>query len=90
MSPDDSWEDTWNVLDEIIDERTRQIRKGFTIEHDNHHEPEDFGLFIRERLLRADLCQNDDVAREQYLQVAALAVACVETFDRFAERRAAR
>lgn len=82
MIVDGTWEDTWDVLGDVADERTRQISKGFTIEHDNHHEPEDFGLFIRERLLRADLSDDAAVVREQYLQVAALAVAYVESLDR--------
>lgn len=84
---DAGWDDTYDVLGEVSDERTRQIRKGFTLDHDDRHDPVDFGLFIRERLLRADLSDDDAIAREQYLQVAALAVACVETFDRFADRR---
>lgn len=74
--------DTMLVVGEVVAERERQVAKGFTPKHDDEHVPADMAMFIRERLLRADLTPEPANVREQFVQVAALAVATVEALDR--------
>ena len=73
------------VLDEVYDERQRQIGKGYTKEHDDRHSVMDFCGFIRRFTNKAHnsaVDTNSVFAREKLIEVAALAVAAVESIDR--------
>lgn len=77
--------DTEKVLNDVREERMEQIRRGFTPDHDTAHDPWDFGNLISgyTRLAIAAADQGDRAAtRERFVQVAALAVAAIETLDR--------
>ncbi len=71
------------IIQDILEERTRQDKKWGGPEHDDQHNIIDWSNIIKiwNRKVR-----NDDVsleeARRRFIQVAALAVAAVEVLDR--------
>ncbi len=73
--------DVEHLFLEIVAERNRQDQQWGGPEHDDKHRPWDFFNYIRSR------CQNfvaDPVEqhRKQLIQIAALAVAAIESIDR--------
>lgn len=77
--------DTENVLNEVRQERMEQIRKGWTPDHDDAHDPWDFENLISGYMTKAIAAADEgdrSAVRERFVQVAALAVAAVEALDR--------
>jgi hypothetical protein len=86
------------VYDDIHDERMRQNKQWGGPNHDDGHVPEDWLQFIEHQLDRAcDIVdinyypkhEEDAVAgafRKRMVKIAALAVACVESHDRYTKR----
>ncbi len=72
--------DDIEVFDLIRDERARQDAKWGGPEHDDTHEPEDWADFIGARVVRIQLRMGND--RQNLVQIAALAVAAIESLDR--------
>ena len=76
---------------EVIAERARQDAKWGGPDHDDQHGLEDFCGFINQRT--ADLARGFETtehARKRMIQIAALAVAAVESMDRKNQARAGR
>jgi hypothetical protein len=74
-----------SLLAEVSAERVRQDEKWGGAEHDDHHSTADFASFIDNYLSKARAASengNDAEARKRFIQVAALAVAGVESLDR--------
>lgn len=69
-----------DIAREIFDERARQIAKGYTPEHDDEHRVYDFARFINMRTW--NIQKNGHEPRPLLIQIAALAVAAVESLDR--------
>lgn len=73
---------------EIIAERARQDARWGGPEHDDQHGLEDFVGFINARTSElARGFESAEVARKRMIQIAALAVAAVESMDRKTENR---
>ena len=68
--------DVEDVLEQVVLEREKQVEKGYTTEHDDKHILRDFAQFINRRVMRKNLTRQD------FIEVAALAVAAVEKIDR--------
>jgi hypothetical protein len=70
------------VLSDVEDERLRQNDR-WGVVHDDRHTWEDWRSYMTEYLLKADYAQsNSPELRKRLGQVAAIAVAAVESFDR--------
>ena len=63
------------VIEEVVTERARQDAKWGGPAHDDQHTPAEFAGFIRDRL-------GYSPTRKDFVQIAALAVAAVESMDR--------
>lgn len=74
-----------SIYNEIGDERDRQDRKWGGPQHDDQHSHYDFCNFIIERLVGDKFTHHP---RKTLVQVAALAVAAVESLDRQSDRHA--
>lgn len=74
------------VLCEVIEERERQDAEWGGPEHDDRHSPHDFARFVNGKTGRvygyADTEANAVEARRRFVQIAALAVAAIESIDR--------
>lgn len=68
------------VYDEVSSERDRQDRKWGGRKHDDTHEPEDWERYIMKRIPVES--KDDSAFRKRMIQIAALAVAAVQSFDR--------
>jgi hypothetical protein len=81
------------IIEEIVGERKAQDAKWGGPEHDDHHGPDDWIGFINDKLTKAeeaaevDETNPDAIFRRRMLQVAALALASIESLDRFTERQ---
>ena len=75
----------YDLLDEITQERLRQMNKGYTPELDDLKQPynwhEDITAYSGWARLMFDL-HSPDKARRRYIQIAALAMAAIESLDR--------
>jgi len=74
-----------NVLADVAIERLAQDKKWGGPKHDDEHGIEDFCSFANNKLWKAVMAshdENDEEARKRLIQVAALAVAAVESLDR--------
>jgi hypothetical protein len=74
-----------DILNEITNERARQDDKWGGAEHDDQHTTTEFCGFIQDYAAwarRMDQMNSPDKARRRLIQVAALAVAAVESIDR--------
>lgn len=72
------------ILEEVSEERARQIRKGYLASYDQGHHQNDWHRMIGDYTSWARQMANmgsPDNARKRYVQVAALAVAAVEALD---------
>jgi hypothetical protein len=79
------------ILHEIFQERQRQDEQWGGPEHDDQHIDDDWIALLRRRIDRADVDLNvngdHDSYRKRLIQVAALAVAATEAYDRQVERK---
>jgi len=74
-----------NVLVEISDERERQDKKWGGAGHDDQRHPQDFVQLIEDYAGWARVMagmNNPEKTRKRLIQVAALAVAAIESIDR--------
>jgi hypothetical protein len=71
------------VVVSIVEERERQDAKWGGPDHDDNHSPAEWGSFIREKLVQASKTTSADEYRRRMVQVAALAVAAIESHDRW-------
>lgn len=72
----------WGVYADIFAERMAQDRKWGGPKHDDAHDVSEWVVFIQEKLDRAEEADDDAGYRRRMVQVAALAVAAVESLDR--------
>lgn len=79
-----------SVYDEIREERARQDEKWGGPEHDDAHGQNDWVCFIDDKLCEADHTDDDADYRRRLIQIAALAVAAIESLDRHTAREASR
>ncbi|NYZ12861.1 hypothetical protein HL658_09880 [Azospirillum sp. RWY-5-1] len=70
------------VLNEVEEERRRQIAAGYDQANDDAHEADAMVDHIMQRLMRAARATTNAEHRRRLIQVAALAVAAVERWDR--------
>jgi hypothetical protein len=70
------------TLGEILDERLRQDSKWGGPSHDDHHTPDDWEQFIYDRIRRLP---SEKPFRHRMIEIAALAIAAVESYDRKAK-----
>ena len=73
-----------SAIDDVLAERVRQDRKGYTAEHDDEHDLIEFLDFIEPRLERArnPLDTAAPLRRKMLVEIAALAIAAIEMLDR--------
>lgn len=74
-----------NVYDDVVQEREYQDAKWGGPEHDDTHTSKEFLDFIDRKIRRANhewFIQQDKEVRKKLIQIAALAVAAVESIDR--------
>jgi hypothetical protein len=69
---------TLRVLFAVWRERRRQIKKGYTREHDDHHGYIDFRNYMHKRVDPPAGAPD----RQEFVEIAALAVAATEKMDR--------
>lgn len=74
------------VLDEVAAERVRQDAKWGGPAHDDTHTLFEWWGFIRRRMVGRAVPDGKALERRDMIQVAALAVACVESMDRKGDR----
>lgn len=79
-----------SVYDEIREERARQDEKWGGPEHDDEHSRDDWTCFIDDKTTDAENTENDADYRRRLIQIAALAVAAIESLDRHTAREASR
>lgn len=72
---------TKEVLEEVLNERKKQDHL-WGPEHDDKHSTAEFLNFIQEYSSRCEQESCDEEARKRLIQIAALAIAAVESFDR--------
>lgn len=76
---------TKQVLEEVLQERTRQNEIWGGSEHDDSHSVYEFLGFIWQRIKGADegiRANSYSLVRKKLLQIAALSVAAIESLDR--------
>ena len=74
-----------NVIDDIEEERSRQEKKWGGSTHDDQHRHEDWLRVMIRQIGDADRaveCNDGDYYRKQLVQIAALAVAALDSPDR--------
>lgn len=71
----------YTIIGEVIGERTYQENKGFDIANDDLNTEDDWHTWIKD-YLEAGKSGPDSFKRRRLIQVAALAVAAVEAYDR--------
>lgn len=74
-----TYEAIYDIFDEIVDKRRRQVVKGYTPEHDDAHSVADLVGYALQRL-------KYNLARDQLLEAAAVLIAAIESIDRREER----
>lgn len=72
---------------DVMKERHRQGLKWGGPEHDDEHTPDEWECFIVERI--APLTDRDETFRKRMVEVSALALAAIESFDRKLEEHEA-
>ena len=73
---------TGEVLAEVARERHRQDQKWGGPTHDDQHDPSDWLEYIHNKKEKAHGAETDAEYRKRMIQIAALAVAAVESLDR--------
>lgn len=71
-----------SIYTEIKTERSKQDDEWGGPGHDDGHTTADWSEFIRNHVYRAETATTTETARYQFVRVAALAVAAIETLDR--------
>lgn len=71
-----------SVFDDIYAERARQIKKGYTQEHDDEHGVAHLLGWAGSYILRAKFAPDPATARDRLIKMAALTVAAIEAHDR--------
>lgn len=79
-----------SAYDDIREERSRQDEKWGGPDHDDEHERDDWTYFIDDKMVYAEQAESDAEYRRRMIQIAALAVAAVESLDRHVARKASR
>jgi hypothetical protein len=76
----------YKILDEVKTRRVEQIKKGKTPIHDDTHDPADWVTLLVQQIGKASNTSNDRPGtatfRDRMIDVAAIAVACIERIDR--------
>ena len=76
-----------NALDEVAAERARQDAKWGGAAHDDAHESTEWVDFVEDRLVLIDKrAKHSSETRRYWLEIAALAVARIESMDRKDEK----
>jgi carbonic anhydrase len=70
-----------SILNEIVLERQRQDTQ-WGSEHDDTNTPQDWGYIIQDYAICAQRQAMSGRIRHRFVQIAALAVAALESFDR--------
>lgn len=71
------------IYDEVNAERAKQDEQWGGSKHDDAHELLDWVAYMEHQLYRATTAETDAEWRERLIKVAALAVAAVESLDRW-------
>lgn len=74
------------VLSAIANERERQVGIGYTAEHDDEHDANDFRDIIDGYVTGIGESADEDDQWDCFVQIAALAIAACESIDRKATR----
>jgi hypothetical protein len=76
------------ILFEVSNERLRQLDKGFDAEHDDRHSLPAWAYLLLRRVtdLSHPWAEAHPVARQELIEIAAIAIAAVESLDRAAAR----
>jgi len=75
-------DDDGRVLSEVVIERHRQRELGYTRDHDDHHTLAELNAFIESRAVAVDHIDDLPVQRSLLVEIAAVAVAAVQSIDR--------
>lgn len=70
------------IFDEIVEERWKQNGKWGGADHDDTHNANDWQRYIRSHAAALTDTQSAREYRKELIQIAALAVAAVESLDR--------
>jgi len=70
------------AVQEVIHERQRQDAKWGGPEHDDTHTPADWVSLMDDRLAYPEQAEGCDEYRKDMVEIAALAIAAIESFDR--------
>lgn len=76
------------VLLEVSEERARQDAKWGGPTHDDQHGPEEWEAFLMKRI--PAFSRADRAFRRRMIEIAALAIAAVQSYDRNAAKRASQ
>lgn len=76
-----------SILDEVYEERQRQIAKWGGEKHDDNHQMKDWMKFIHQRTFAIRERRELSLDRARLIRIAALAVAAVESMDRKAKEK---
>ncbi len=73
-----------NVMEDVVDELALQVKKYGGIDHDDMNDPNYWTEQIRDRAIFANRTIYSDAVtyRRRMIQIAALAISGVESFDR--------
>lgn len=75
--------DTARVLRDVAAERTRQVEKGWTREHDDTHATHDLMTLAERRAHMVGNRGNGYYSRERLVEAVAMMVAAIEAMDRY-------
>jgi hypothetical protein len=73
-----------SALEDVVDERMRQIDKGYDSLHDDTHDLPEYSQMITDRLHHVTFLTQEP--RKNLVEIAALATAAIEKLDRAAAR----
>ena len=81
--------DTERVLDDVAAERNRQVEKGWTRDHDDHHSTHDLVRLAEKRIHSPGRppAESGYYDRQRLVEGIAMLVAAVEAWDRREARR---
>lgn len=75
--------DRGRAVEDLLRERTRQLEKGWSLEHDDEHTGHDWSWIIGQRVVQlldpAMTCTDD---RQLFIEIGAIALAAVQAEDR--------
>jgi hypothetical protein len=77
------------AIADVQAERDRQVRKGWSTEHDDGHTGHEWSWIIGQRVIEIlDPAQDGESTRQLLVEIAAIAVAGLEAYDRHRAARA--